>query len=293
MTLQRIHVAVAMAVGLACAAPGHADPRPVDLASNPRLSIATDAVDDDVAIARARSILAALDEHDGVAAGDTPAAPPDTATDAQAQPTSADAVPPATGAFKLPPLDDANEDLPLGGAPPQTAEGDKRVQSNTSGSWILQTLSALGVVIALILALRYLLQRMSGQPRSSDLRGVVNVLGRAPIAPRTHVLFLRLNQRVIVVGQTPSGLNTLADLDDPEEVAWLIERVETNRSGSITEGFRHLLSRMDRDYHPDADLSDEGHDDEEHYLDRTRDGVSGLLSRMRALSDSRTRGGDR
>ena len=296
MTATTTHLVIAMALAAACAAPVFADNPTPELASNTRYTIDAPPdpapvdhdVDDDQSVARARAIIAALDQREKAAADSRADAEPDPPTEPSLLHALLAPAGDSGAATTLAPLDLSSEELPLG-QNPTTANAEQTADIGPSGSWILQTLSALGVVIALILLIRFVFLRMSGQPRFSDARGVVKVLGRAPIGPRAHVMFLRINQRVIVVGQTPAGLNTLTELDDPHDVAWLIERVESNRTGSVTEGFKHLLNRMDRDYHPDADLSDEGNDETEYVVDRTRDGISGLLSRIRSSGTDRDR----
>ncbi len=184
------------------------------------------------------------------------------------------------------------EFLPLGPAPksddPNTA---KPADTNAGLSWGLQTVMALGVVIGLIYLVRAVLRRMHGlSGPSSSNTALVEVLARCPVAARTHVLLLRINDRVIVAGQTQAGLNTLAELDDPDEVAGLVARVDASRPTSITSGFNKLLSQFDRGHQ--TPVTDEGADDAEHMVDRARSDVSSLIGRIRSFS-SRDQGGDR
>lgn len=176
----------------------------------------------------------------------------------------------------------AREKLPLG---PRPADGSTSSPENSRtghGPWMLHTLSALGVVIVLIFMVRLLLRRMGGQAQTPDRSGLVEVLGRTTIAPKTAVLFLKVHQRVIVVSQSPTGMSTLASFDQPEEVAALLQQIESSRPSSVSGSFRQLLRRLDGDYQRRASLREEGGDSEEQYIDRTREQVSGLLSRIRS-----------
>lgn len=177
------------------------------------------------------------------------------------------------------------EQQPLGkaSAPP----GERLLPKAKAGgsSWMLSTLGSLGVVIALILLLRWGWLKVGGQPavRPSAL---VEVLSRTSIAPRNHVLLLRVGSRVLIVGDSPGGMRTLADVTDPEEVADLLAAVTSSRDGSITRGFSQVVSRFQGDYEtPNPEL--EGADAGEHRLDRAREALSSTLSRMRTLASGR------
>lgn len=148
-------------------------------------------------------------------------------------------------------------------------------------SWLIQTLGALGVVVALILLLRFFWMRFSGQVGFSGQSQVIEVLSRTAVAPRNHVLLLRLGQRVLVVGDSVAGLRTLAQLDDPQEVAALLTAISAARSNSVSKTFSTLLGRFNHDYSDDIRFGDEGGDDLEHVVDRTGNRLSDLLWRMR------------
>ena len=193
----------------------------------------------------------------------------------QPQPTpSADV--PSSEAEPLP----AIEQTPLGGRPPA---GDAVEQLSTGtgvGSWGLQTAMALGVVIVLVVLVRLFLRRLQGGGAATS-PGLVEVMARVPISPKTYVLFLRIGQRIIIAGQTQAGLNTLASFDDPDDVAEVLAHVQAAKPASISEGFGKLMKQFDRGYDPNEV---EGGDSAEHVVDRARNDVSGLLTRLRSLN---------
>ncbi|MEX2673576.1 MAG: flagellar biosynthetic protein FliO [Phycisphaeraceae bacterium] len=184
--------------------------------------------------------------------------------------------------------DPESQPLPVPEQEQQLLPLDDRAPSITnssptgSGSWILQTLTALGVVLALIFTLRAVLMRMTGTQAGVGGNRLVEVLARATIGHKTQVVFLKIHQRVIVAAQTPNGMDTLTTLDDPDEVAWLLGQVEAAKPVSITRSFRTVMQRFDKDYTPDEPSN---RDTSEHDVDRTRDQLSGLLSRIRHLKD--------
>jgi len=188
-------------------------------------------------------------------------------------------VPSGGSGESLPP---PREQWPLGRAPDEPTQAAPGVDGGGVG-WVLQTTLALAIVIALILALRFGLKRLSGVSGVGGRADLVEVLARTPIGHKTQVLFLRVNDRIIVAGQTPNGMNTLASLDDPDEVASILARVESSRSSSITGSFARVLHQVDRGFQqPESLRLYEGGDDQEHVVDRARDQVRGLLNRIRS-----------
>jgi len=158
------------------------------------------------------------------------------------------------------------------------------------GHWLLNTLAALGVVIGLILLLKWGFNRMTGGRGRIAGSRAVEVLSRTTVAPRNHVLLLRVGRRVLVVNDSTHGMRTLSDIEDAEEVADLLQTVETAKADSASNSFQGLLSRL-TDRHEDGhDPAIEGHDDDEKDLDRARDHLSHLLSRIRHVGSGSSAG---
>ena len=167
-------------------------------------------------------------------------------------------------------------------------------RGESRGGWVLNTLAALGVVIALALALRWAYTKLAGRSVGVTGSRAVETLSRTALAPRNHVLLLRVGRRVLIVNDSAHGMRTLAEVDDPEEVAELLAATASARPDSMSTSFNGLLARFtgghvansDRAATIDADayLPDrrhEGGDDREGDVDRARDQLSRLLSRVR------------
>lgn len=165
---------------------------------------------------------------------------PDRAVDAPA-PTSTEARPLLGGKAARPAIVE-------GAAKPSESN------ANAPASWP-RVLGALAVVVALIFALRGLLGRVAAR---GGLRaqlgaggrapsGVLEVLGRYPVSRGQTLVLLRLDQRVMLLGQSSSGFRTLADFSDPSEVASLLMRTRDEDSESLSGRFRHMLSKFERD----------------------------------------------
>jgi len=175
------------------------------------------------------------------------------------------------------------EQRPLGASPQPSGADDSEPGLGRSAGWVLNTLTALGLVIGLVLLLRFGVAKFGGRVTTSQSRSV-EVLSRTSVAPKNHVLLLRVGGRVLVVGDSGAGLRTLTEIEDPDEVASLLASVEADRETSVTHGFNRMLSRYTGAYASRESFREEGVDNSEADVDRARDSVSSLLGRVRAIS---------
>lgn len=273
------------ALGSVCADP------PVDAAEKPDESVVSGNPSEPVTIADAPSVDGAEQAKPDAAEATPPrkklllpdpVKPVDVSRSSD-QATPSLAPPPAEAPIEVAP----QERLPLGGSSSAAkAESGTLPLAGTTGAgdtskpgssgWALQTLSALAVVIALIFGLRMLLQKMTGQSPVGPASRVVEVLARTTIAPKSSVILVKVGGSVLAVGHTPNGLNTLAEFDDPGDVASLLSQVSASKPLSITESFRSVLHGADAGY-------DETNAPDEDTADRTHEQVNGLLARMRSF----------
>lgn len=173
----------------------------------------------------------------------------------------------------------AQENLPLfrSGTAPEQAAAESR-----GGEWLLQTLGALGLVIGLVLAARVMLRRWAGPGASVGGSPMVEVLARTSVGARQSVLLLRLGKRILIVGQSSAGLSPLGSVDDPDEVADVLTAHARSKPQSISQGFSHLMQRLNRDYDKHDLAAEEGVDGNEVHTDLARERVAGLLAKMRS-----------
>ncbi len=158
--------------------------------------------------------------------------------------------------------------------------GADTVPAVGSRGWLLKTLTALGVVIGLALLVRMGYARLGGKVATSQ-SPVVEVLSRTNVAPRSHVLLLRVGGRVLVVSDSSAGMRTLASVDDPEEVADLLGAVSAAKPASISRGFAQLFQRFNEEHEQQDKLDDAG--SPEQRVGRVRESMSDLLARVRGL----------
>ena len=175
--------------------------------------------------------------------------------------------------------------VPIGGSAVVSSPSTLGTNSKKTsvGSWFSKTAAALGVVIALILLLRWIWARVTGHVPAATRSAVVEVLSRTTIASRNHVLLLRIGSRIIVVSDSSAGVRTLVNIDEPEEVASLLATVTVNQAGSITQGFSQILHRFNSTYTDDDCDQDAGSDGSEFKVARAGDQLSRLLTKVRTF----------
>ena len=83
-----------------------------------------------------------------------------------------------------------------------------------SGGLVLQTLLALGAVLAALWGLALLLRRV-GQPRGLPNGANLRVLGAASVGPRERVVLVELAGTWLVVGVAPGNVRALHALPRP------------------------------------------------------------------------------
>lgn len=152
----------------------------------------------------------------------------------------------------------ANELRPLGvpaAAKTDVSQGEG-VASKSGGMWWFQTVAALVFVVGLIFVVRMVVQRLAG--RSGALAGalgaggrapsgVLEVLGRYPVARGQSFVLLRLDRKILLLAQTASGYSTLTEVSDPDDVASLVVKTRDEEGASNAARFNDLLKRMERD----------------------------------------------
>ncbi|MCC5822978.1 MAG: hypothetical protein LAT64_07120 [Phycisphaerales bacterium] len=153
---------------------------------------------------------------------------------------------------------------PLGAPPPdprpQTPLVNPNAEPRAGGVGFVRTVTALGGVLLLILALSWVFRkasRMSGGLAGSvgaggrAPAGIVEVLARYPIAARQTLVVLRFDRRVLLcsmsAGTRSSGgrMAVLCELDDPEDVASVLVKARDEAGESIARSFERTLREFD------------------------------------------------
>ena len=146
------------------------------------------------------------------------------------------------------------ESRPLGPAPdlgPQRADAE----GGGSARSFLETIDprrhevirvggALAVVLTVLVLARALLRRVAG-PLAGGGRpsGVVEVLARYPVGKGQQLVLLKLGRRIALLHQSRTGMTTLTEVSDPDEVAGLLTRLEAGSRDRADGRFQTLLQR--------------------------------------------------
>jgi flagellar biogenesis protein FliO len=86
---------------------------------------------------------------------------------------------------------------------------------------IWTTLGLLCLLLAGLYGVLRLLRRFGGRRFSAVESQQIQLVARQQLDSQTSVFLLRVGRRLILAGSSPSGLNSLAEIDDPEEVSEL------------------------------------------------------------------------
>ena len=186
----------------------------------------------------------------------------------------------------------ANESLPLGAGEGNLFDGqaDRPEPGSLGDGWLLSTLAALGVVLAIVFAIRWLLKRGGVVGASVSSGSVVEVLNRTTVAPRSHVVLLRVGARILVVSDSPAGMRTLASVHEAEEVAELLGAIDSAKPTSMSQSFGSVMKKLSGQWsgeeHDFEDPAGPGANEPSASVDQTRGALSRVRGRLAALSDA-------
>lgn len=136
------------------------------------------------------------------------------------------------------------------GAPAEHSGPGAPEAGNGGGSTIPATLAVLALILGLGLAWRQIARRggllgaLGAGGRAPA--GVVEVLARYPVGRGQTLVLIKLDRRILVASHSGTGLRTLCDITDPDEVASLLVKTRDDESASLDARFRGMLDRFSR-----------------------------------------------
>jgi flagellar biogenesis protein FliO len=125
------------------------------------------------------------------------------------------------------------------------SDGGLRRSARASPTKTISTVfSSLALVLGVFLFLVWLVKR--AHPKSAAIlpRDVVEVFGRAPITPRQSVHVVRFGSKVLLLAVSPTGIESLAEVDEPAEAERLIGLCQQAQPSSVTNSFRQILAQI-------------------------------------------------
>jgi len=159
------------------------------------------------------------------------------------------------------------ESLPLGAPPTAVLVAEPGVEREDRGAafeTVPNELMRVGLpllgVVTLMIVIGVVVRRVGGPlARGGRPSGVLEILGRYPLARGQQLVLLRLMSRVVLLHQTRNSLSTLSEVTDADEVAALLARVEAATRSGQPGRFRGLLARAAAGGNPiDREISTNG-----------------------------------
>lgn len=137
---------------------------------------------------------------------------------------------------------DSTQPISRTARPITPAKSSKKNQRGSSS--ILRTIGALLFIVTLIFVGAKLLKKHTPRLSGGIPREALEVLGKRTIDQKQVVHLLRLGSRILVVGGSQQGLQTLAEITDPVEVDYLAGMCQRDETESrFTQGFLALFRR--------------------------------------------------
>ena len=107
--------------------------------------------------------------------------------------------------------------------------------------------SSLAVVLGLFLLIVWFTRRNGGKPIPNLPTEVMETLGRAAIGTRRQLHLVRLGNKLLLLHVSSTGIESVAEIDEPAQVDRIAGLCQRHRPGSISNTFRDVLTHFDRD----------------------------------------------
>jgi len=148
---------------------------------------------------------------------------------------------------------------------------------------------ALLVVLGVIAAVAYGFRRFVLRSKAFGTGSVIKILARNSVTPRQSLCLVELGERLMLIGLSPNHIARLDVIDDPEEIARIMGRLEAGAGQSISNTFNNIFRRESREYdaignyYPD-DNSDQDSDQDNRQWYNARGELSSLLDKVKGLT---------
>lgn len=163
------------------------------------------------------------------------------------------------------------------GATKGTLIGNKRDRS--AGGWFsLRDFLPLAVVLALILALAWIIKRYRPAQAMLGGGGVLEVVARLPVSSKQTLLLVRMGRQLVLLGQSQDRLTMLTELHEPEQVSSIIGETASRTDRSLSHEFARTFESESALYERDLDLDP---------AEQARGHVHALVDRVRHWKRSR------
>lgn len=185
---------------------------------------------------------------------------------------------------------DAYESIAIRGhssASQSSGTGSSPRRASDTGLSMTRVLTSLAVVLGVIFAMKYAGKRFLGLPSSGSGGGAIQVLARTMLGPKQQLVLVRLGGRVLLLSHGGNQVNTLTQIDDPEEVARIMGQLSRKPGPSFTSFFGRAHETYEEpqvEDQPEQELAEGMQAPAEPELASTRDEIGGLMEKVRSLS---------
>jgi len=151
---------------------------------------------------------------------------------------------------------------------------------------LLKMLQPAGLVLLAIGVLAFVARRWLPQARQAAGGGAaIQVLARQHLSAKQSLCLVRLGRGLVLVGVTPDQISTVAQIQDPEETAEVVARIERTRGRSFTQTMTRFAGREAEPLDAADDAADvepivRGGD-----LGSSPDRIREMVRRVRALAE--------
>lgn len=173
-----------------------------------------------------------------------------------------------------------------------------KTKLNVAQPSIWKTIGSLLIVLALIIGGSWLFRRFAGTSEQRFSAAGVEVISRSAISPKQSLCLVKLGPRLLLLGLSPNHMAALHDIDDPEEIAEILGRLEKQKKSSISNTFGRLFrseslnypANEDDGYNPDLDPEaglDDNYERPGRQWYQAKGELTSLLDKVKGLSKIR------
>jgi flagellar biogenesis protein FliO len=132
--------------------------------------------------------------------------------------------------------------------------------AKATGGSVAQSILALTAVVAVIVASGFAFKKLARKggllgalgPGGRAPSGLLEVIGRYPVARGTTLVLLKLDRRVMLLCQSGGGtirggasMTTLCEISEPEDVASILLKARDDEGDTLAQRFQSVLSNAD------------------------------------------------
>jgi len=155
-----------------------------------------------------------------------------------------------------------------------------------------QVVLSLGIVIGLILLLKWAAKRMFPGQAGIPSSRAIQVVSRSVVSPKQQFLMLQVGKRLVVVADSGAGMSPVCEITDPDEVAELIGQIRSQATQTFGKSFMTLFGRKQEQFEVTEDSGEKSallgdgpiEDSEDPAVGMTREEIGGLMDKVRMLS---------